>query len=128
MIHHPHVHMIKCSCRAAALASRSLDHGDCQAAGLLPARARAVEAVPQADDREANRGARRRPLTFCGAHAALVDATAFAAYLAPLKGTRWFVYAKRPFAGPKAVLAYLSRCTIVSRSRTGAWSRPMPRR
>ena len=36
---------------------------------------------------------------------------AFAAYLAPLKRTRWFVYAKRPFAGPKAVLAYLSRYT-----------------
>lgn len=35
----------------------------------------------------------------------------FADYLAPLKKTRWFVYAKRPFAGPKAVLAYLSRYT-----------------
>ena len=31
--------------------------------------------------------------------------------MAPLKRTRWFVYAKRPFAGPKAVLAYLSRYT-----------------
>ena len=50
-------------------------------------------------------------LTFYGAHASLVDQTAFAAYLAPLKRTRWFVYAKRPFAGPKAVLAYLSRYT-----------------
>jgi hypothetical protein len=50
-------------------------------------------------------------LTFHGAHAALVNAKAFAAYLAPLKRTRWFVYAKRPFAGPKAVLAYLSRYT-----------------
>ena len=50
-------------------------------------------------------------LAFYGAHAALVDATAFAAYLAPLKRTRWFVYAKRPFAGPKALLAYLSRYT-----------------
>jgi Putative transposase/Transposase zinc-binding domain len=50
-------------------------------------------------------------LAFYGAHAALVDATAFAAYLAPLKRTRWFVYAKRPFAGAKAVLAYLSRYT-----------------
>jgi hypothetical protein len=50
-------------------------------------------------------------LDFYGAHAALVDATAFAAYLAPIKRTRWFVYAKRPFAGPKAVLAYLSRYT-----------------
>src|ERR1700746_2226880 len=50
-------------------------------------------------------------LMFYGAHAALVDAKAFAAYLAPLKRTRWFVYSKRPFAGPKAVLAYLSRYT-----------------
>jgi hypothetical protein len=50
-------------------------------------------------------------LAFYGARAALVDATAFAAYLAPLERTRWFVYAKRPFAGPKAVLAYLSHYT-----------------
>jgi len=50
-------------------------------------------------------------LTFFGTHAALVDAKAFAAFLAPLKKTRWFVYAKRPFAGPRQVLAYLSRYT-----------------
>jgi hypothetical protein len=50
-------------------------------------------------------------LTFHGAHAALINAKAFAAYLAPLKTTRWYVYAKRPLAGPKAVLAYLSRYT-----------------
>src|SRR4029077_11593454 len=50
-------------------------------------------------------------LNFYGAHASLVDATAFAAHLAPLRRTRWFVYAKRPFAGPKAVLAYLARYT-----------------
>jgi hypothetical protein len=50
-------------------------------------------------------------LTFYGVHASLGDAKAFAAYLAPLKRRRWFVYAKRPFAGPKAVLAYLSRYT-----------------
>jgi hypothetical protein len=50
-------------------------------------------------------------LTFHGAHAALVNTKAFAAYLAPIKRTRWYVYAKRPLAGPKAVLAYLSRYT-----------------
>ncbi len=27
------------------------------------------------------------------------------------RSRKWFVYAKRPFAGPKAVLAYLSRYT-----------------
>jgi hypothetical protein len=31
---------------------------------------------------------------------------AFAALLAPLSKKRWFVYAKRPFAGPKAVLVF----------------------
>jgi len=50
-------------------------------------------------------------LSFHGTHAPLADREAFAAFLAPLKRTRWFVYAKRPFAGPKAVLAYLSRYT-----------------
>ena len=50
-------------------------------------------------------------LQFFGAHAHLADAGAFAAFLAPLRRKRWFVYTKRPFAGPKAVLAYLSRYT-----------------
>jgi len=35
----------------------------------------------------------------------------FVACLAPLRKIDWVVYAKRPFAGPKAVLAYLSRYT-----------------
>ena len=42
---------------------------------------------------------------------ALADAQAFAAYLAPLRRIEWVVYAKRPFGGPEAVLAYLSRYT-----------------
>ncbi|MGQ0671502.1 MAG: IS91 family transposase [Hyphomicrobium sp.] len=50
-------------------------------------------------------------LVFFGDHEHLANAKAFSDYLAPLKKTRWFVYAKRPFAGPKAVLAYLSRYT-----------------
>ena len=50
-------------------------------------------------------------LAFFGAHAALANAKAFAAFLAPLRKTRWFVYSKRPFGGPKAVLAYLARYT-----------------
>ena len=41
----------------------------------------------------------------------LADATAFAEWLAPLRKCEWVVYAKRPFAGPAAVLAYLSRYT-----------------
>ena len=35
-------------------------------------------------------------LAFFGEHAHLADAKAFAAFLAPLKRTRWFVYSKRP--------------------------------
>jgi Putative transposase len=50
-------------------------------------------------------------LKFFGDHAALADPQAFAAYLAPLRRTEWVVYAKRPFGGPQAVLAYLSRYT-----------------
>jgi hypothetical protein len=50
-------------------------------------------------------------LQFFGDRAGLSDRHAFAAYLAPLKKKSWFVYAKPPFAGPEAVLAYLSRYT-----------------
>jgi hypothetical protein len=48
-------------------------------------------------------------LQFFGEHAHLAATAAFAAFLAPLKKTNWFVYAKPPFAGPDAVLAYLAR-------------------
>ena len=50
-------------------------------------------------------------LQFFCEHAHLSETRAFAGFLAPLKKTRWFVYSKRPFAGPKAVLAYLARYT-----------------
>jgi Putative transposase len=59
-------------------------------------------------------------LAFYGEHATLADPKAFAKLLQALKRTRWFVYCKRPFAGPKAVLAYLSRYThrvAISNSR-----------
>ena len=50
-------------------------------------------------------------LAFYGAHAGLADAAAFAAFLVPLKRCEWVVYSKKPFGGPQAVLAYLSRYT-----------------
>ena len=50
-------------------------------------------------------------LHFFGDHAPLAERAAFAAYLAPLRTIEWVVYAKRPFAGPEAVLAYLTRYT-----------------
>ena len=59
-------------------------------------------------------------LQFFGHHAHLAQPDAFTAVLAPLRNTKWFVYSKRPFAGPEAVLAYLSRYThrvAISNSR-----------
>jgi hypothetical protein len=50
-------------------------------------------------------------LQFFGEYAALVDKEAFADWLKPLRLIEWVVYAKRPFAGPTAVLAYLARYT-----------------
>jgi hypothetical protein len=50
-------------------------------------------------------------LKFFGEHAALADASTFADWMAPLRQMEWVVYAKRPFAGPDAVLAYLARYT-----------------
>ena len=50
-------------------------------------------------------------LAFFADLAGLADADAFTAYLAPLRKTEWVVYAKPPFGGPEAVLAYLSRYT-----------------
>jgi len=67
-------------------------------------------------------------LAFFGEHEALADRSAFDAFLDPLRKSEWVVYAKEPpdqvrgrlFAGPKAVLAYLSRYThrvAISNSR-----------
>ncbi len=50
-------------------------------------------------------------LQFFGNQAALADPKAFKNHLAPLRTAEWVVYAKRPFGGPEAVLAYLSRYT-----------------
>jgi hypothetical protein len=50
-------------------------------------------------------------LSVFGGHVALKDSRAFLHHLAPLRQTRWVVYAKPPFSGPEAVLAYLARYT-----------------
>ena len=50
----------------------------------------------------------------------LAETGAFANWLAPLRKIEWVVYAKPPFGGPEAVLAYLSRYThrvAISNSR-----------
>ena len=59
-------------------------------------------------------------LSFQGKLAHLANAQDFNAALAPLRTTKWFVYTKRPFAGPEAVLSYLARYThrvAISNSR-----------
>ena len=69
---------------------------------------------------ELTKAHRAGQLQFFAEYAALSDANAFAEWLAPLRAVDWVVYAKRPFAGPAAVLAYLSRYThrvAISNSR-----------
>ena len=63
-------------------------------------------------------------LHFFADHAALAEPSAFTAWLAPLRRAEWVVYSKRPFGGPEAVLAYLSRYThrvAISNSRLVAF-------
>ena len=50
-------------------------------------------------------------LQFFADQAALAQPAAFQTFLAALRKVEWVVYAKRPFGGPDAVLAYLSRYT-----------------
>jgi hypothetical protein len=116
MTHHPHVHMIVPGGGLALDGSRWVS---CKPDFFLPVfvlsklfRRLMLEKLLAAH--EAGR------LQFLGSQAHLGDAKAFAAFLAPLRKKRWFVYAKHPFAGPKAVLAYLSRYThrvAISNSR-----------
>ncbi|TPG16774.1 IS91 family transposase [Sphingomonas koreensis] len=59
-------------------------------------------------------------LAFYGSMTHLADRRAFLRHLSPVKKKNWIVYAKAPFAGPEAVLAYLSRYThrvAISNSR-----------
>jgi Putative transposase/Transposase zinc-binding domain len=59
-------------------------------------------------------------LGFYGSMAHLAERRAFLRHLSPARKKRWVVYAKPPFAGPEAVLAYLSRYThrvAISNSR-----------
>ena len=50
-------------------------------------------------------------LQFFGEHQALAETKSFTDWLKPLRQIEWVIYAKRPFTGPDAVLAYLSRYT-----------------
>jgi len=107
LTHHPHVHMIVPGGGISADGSRWVS---CRPNFFLPAQvlSRLFRGLFLAKLRAAHRAGR---LKFFGTHAHLDDARAFKAYLAPLRKAEWVVYAKRPFGGPQAVLAYLSRYT-----------------
>ena len=107
LMHHPHVHMIV---PGGGLSLDGTTWVKASAKFLLPVRVlsalfrrRMLEALAVAHQ--------AGKLVFFNDFAHLVDTIAFADYLAPLKGKKWHVYAKRPFGGPKAVLAYLARYT-----------------
>jgi hypothetical protein len=107
MTHHPHIHMIVPGGGISIDGSSSVH---CRSGFLLPVRVlstlfRRLMLAKLAAAHAAGK------LQFFGEHRRLAAAAAFAACLAPLKTTRWFVYSKRPFAGPQAVLAYLARYT-----------------
>ena len=107
MTHHPHVHMIVPGGGLSEDGSRWVA---CRPSFFLPVRILSrlfrrlvVEMLVAAHA--------AGKLAFFGAHTELADIQAFAAFLAPLKRCEWVVYAKQPFAGPEAVLAYLSLYT-----------------
>ena len=107
MTHHPHVHMIV---PGGGISLDGKSWISCRPGFFLPVRVlsrlfRRLLLEKLIAIHQAGR------LKFFGDHAALADAQAFAAYLAPLRRAEWIVYAKRPFGGPQAVLAYLSRYT-----------------
>ena len=100
MTHHPHVHMIVPGGGLSADGGRWIA---CRPGFFLPVRVlsrlfrRLVLSMLLAAHGEGR-------LKFLGEHAALAEVKAFAAFLRPLKRSEWVVYAKRPFAGPEAVL------------------------
>ena len=117
MTHHPHVHMI-------VPGGGLSDDGTAPVAGGQPkARQKWIACRPNffLPVRVLSRLFRRRviemlmaahgKLKFFGRNVPLADLTAFAAFLAPLRRSEWVVYSKKPFGGPEAVLAYLSRYT-----------------
>jgi hypothetical protein len=116
LTHHPHIHMI------APGGGVSLDGQrwvSCRPGFFLSVRvlSRLFRRLFLEQLMAAHRAGR---LQFFGAYAALTAQDAFSAFLTPLRTTEWVVYAKRPFGGPEAVLAYLARYThrvAISNSR-----------
>jgi hypothetical protein len=116
LTHHPHVHIIVPGGGLSRDGSRWIA---CKPGFFLPVRvlSRLFRRL-FLDGLAALHAAGR--LAFLGDLAPLAEKCALDAALAPLRCSDWFVYAKRPFAGPQAVLAYLSRYThrvAISNSR-----------
>jgi hypothetical protein len=107
MTHHPHVHMIV---PGGGISLDGTHWVRCKPGFLLPVRvlSRLFRRLFLAALVDAHATGR---LAFLGAIEGLRRREAFAAHLAPLKRKKWFVYAKPPFSGPEAVLAYLARYT-----------------
>ncbi|PAQ11116.1 IS91 family transposase [Mesorhizobium temperatum] len=106
MTHHPHVHMIVPGGGIAPDGSRWISS---RLAFLLPVRVlgklfRRLFLTRLIALHDAGQ------LAFFGTLAPLIE-PAFLRHLSPIRNKRWVVYAKAPFAGPEAVLAYLSRYT-----------------
>jgi hypothetical protein len=116
LTHHPHIHMIA---PGGGVSLDGLRWVACRPGFFLPVRVLSrlfrrlfLEKLIVAFD--------AGQLQFFGAHADLAARDAFTAFLTPLRTTEWVVYAKRPFGGPEAVLAYLARYThrvAISNSR-----------
>jgi Putative transposase len=116
LTHHPHVHGIVPGGGVAPDADRWVP---CKPGFFLSVRVLSRLFRRRFLD-ELQRLHRDGQLQFFGEHVDLADADAFADWLSPLRQCEWVVYAKRPFAGPEAVLAYLSRYThrvAISNSR-----------
>jgi len=107
MTHHPHVHMIVPGGGIAVDGQRWIGAAE-DFLLPVPVLSRMFRGKMLAMLKGAHADSR---LQFFGPHADLADKAAFKAWLKPLYAARWHVYAKRPFAGPEAVLAYLARYT-----------------
>ena len=107
MTHHPHVHGIVPSGGLSLDGERWVA---CRPGFFLPVRvlSRLFRRLFLEKLSDAHRAGK---LQFFDEHQALAKAKMFADWLQPLRQIDWVVYAKRPFAGPDAVLAYLSRYT-----------------
>ena len=116
LTHHPHVH---CIVPGGGLSPDGQRWISCRKGFFLPVRVLSRLFRRLFLDRLAAAHAEHR-LAFFGELAGLSDRRAFTARLSPLRRAEWVVYAKRPFAGPESVLAYLARYThrvAISNSR-----------